>query len=101
MIAKFTYLRVAADVVFLQEMTSDLVQHIRKNLGGEYSILVATPNQPYFTVVLLKPHVKLHSHKAIPYTQSGMGRSMQLVEVTMSSALKSMLFDREMFYNSL
>lgn len=77
----FLKFRVSADVVFLQEMTPDLVPQIRKNLSGEYSILVATPNLPYFTVVLLKPFIKLISHKAVPYGRSGMGRSMQLVEV--------------------
>ncbi|EFO24254.2 endonuclease/Exonuclease/phosphatase [Loa loa] len=74
--------KISADVVFLQEMTPDLVPQIRKNLGGEYSILVATPNLPYFTVVLLKPFIELISHKAIPYGCSGMGRSMQLVETS-------------------
>ncbi|KAL3982813.1 Endonuclease/Exonuclease/phosphatase family protein [Acanthocheilonema viteae] len=75
--------KVSADVVFLQEMTPDLVPQIRKNLSGEYSILVATPNLPYFTVVLLKPFIKLISHKAVPYGRSGMGRSMQLVETSL------------------
>ncbi|KAM3725957.1 5'-tyrosyl-DNA phosphodiesterase [Dirofilaria immitis] len=75
--------KIAADVVFLQEMTPDLVPQIRKNLGGEYNILVATPNLPYFTVVLLKPLIELISHKAIPYRRSGMGRSMQLVETSL------------------
>uniref|UniRef100_A0A8R1TU87 5'-tyrosyl-DNA phosphodiesterase n=1 Tax=Onchocerca volvulus TaxID=6282 RepID=A0A8R1TU87_ONCVO len=75
--------KIAADVVFLQEMTPDLVSQIRKNLSGEYSILVATPNLPYFTVVLLKPLIEFISHKAIPYRRSGMGRSMQLVETSL------------------
>ncbi|VDK75394.1 unnamed protein product [Litomosoides sigmodontis] len=75
--------KISADVVFLQEMTPDLVPKIRKNLSGEYSILVATPNLPYFTVVLLKPFIELISHKAVPYGRSGMGRSMQLVETSL------------------
>ncbi|VIO87474.1 Uncharacterized protein BM_BM6959 [Brugia malayi] len=75
--------KISADVVFLQEMTPDLVPQVRKNLSGEYSILVATPNLPYFTVVLLKPFIELISHKAIPYRRSGMGRSMQLVETSL------------------
>uniref|UniRef100_A0A915Q0S5 5'-tyrosyl-DNA phosphodiesterase n=1 Tax=Setaria digitata TaxID=48799 RepID=A0A915Q0S5_9BILA len=75
--------KIAADVVFLQEMTPSLVPLIRNNLNGEYSILVATPNLPYFTVVLLKPVVEFISHRAFPYERSGMGRSMQLVEASL------------------
>lgn len=77
----FIISKLASDVVFLQEMTPDLVPQIKENLSGEYSILIATPNQPYFTVILLKPDLELVVHKAIPYKNSGMGRSMQLAEV--------------------
>ncbi|VDN03948.1 unnamed protein product [Thelazia callipaeda] len=80
----YTISNTAPDVVFLQEMTSNLVTQIKKNLGGEYSILVASPDQPYFTVVLLKPFINLVYHKVIPYPTTNMGRAMQLVEASIS-----------------
>uniref|UniRef100_A0A183EVU9 Endo/exonuclease/phosphatase domain-containing protein n=1 Tax=Gongylonema pulchrum TaxID=637853 RepID=A0A183EVU9_9BILA len=76
----YTISKVGPDVAFLQEMTAELVQQVNRNLGGEYNILVATPVEPYFTVVLMKPDMPLISHNVARYEKSGMGRSMQLVE---------------------
>uniref|UniRef100_F1L3C6 5'-tyrosyl-DNA phosphodiesterase n=1 Tax=Ascaris suum TaxID=6253 RepID=F1L3C6_ASCSU len=72
--------KVSAEAVFLQELAPELVPELRRNLGGEYSILLSTPSQPYFTGILLKPNVEYISHKCIPYANSGMGRAMELVE---------------------
>lgn len=76
---------VSADVVFLQELAPELVGDLRANLGGEYSILLTTPSQPYFTGVLLKPNVELIKHSCVPFENSGMGRSMELVEASVGN----------------
>ncbi|KHN83998.1 5'-tyrosyl-DNA phosphodiesterase [Toxocara canis] len=72
--------KISAEAVFLQELAPELVPELRKNLSGEYSILLSTPSQLYFTGILLKPNVEYISHKCIPYANSGMGRAMELVE---------------------
>ncbi|MFH4982020.1 hypothetical protein AB6A40_008729 [Gnathostoma spinigerum] len=76
----FVISSVSADAVFLQEVTPELVDDLKSNLRREYSILLATPHQPYFTAVLLKPNVELLDHNVILYETSGMGRAMQIVE---------------------
>ncbi|VDK31265.1 unnamed protein product, partial [Anisakis simplex] len=66
---------ISPEVVFLQELSPELVPQLRSNLGGEYSILLSTPSQLYFTGVLLKPNVDYISHKCFPFANSGMGRA--------------------------
>lgn len=65
-------------------MVPELVPLLREWLQGEYSILLSSPNQNYFTAVLLKPRVDLISHRCVPFETSGMGRSMQIVEVILT-----------------
>lgn len=69
-------------MVFLQEITPPLSKLLRENLGGEYSVLLASPNQEYFTGILLKPTVDYVSHACVPYAHTSMGRSMETVELS-------------------
>lgn len=71
--------RINADFVFLQEVVSREIDTIKK-LESFYKIYFSEIGNHYFTAILVSKMFDVEKHEVIHFANSGMGRTLQIVE---------------------
>lgn len=88
---KFFAYRIKPEIIFLQEIVDAHVPKLHEALGNSYTIISGKHSyivnhipysEPYFVVTLVSKKIKIVKHENIHYSNTTMGRSMLVVEVT-------------------
>uniref|UniRef100_A0A914C9H6 5'-tyrosyl-DNA phosphodiesterase n=1 Tax=Acrobeloides nanus TaxID=290746 RepID=A0A914C9H6_9BILA len=75
-----THLEINPEIIFFQEFVKDLLPKLREVMAKMYTIIVGNEAFPYFVVTLVSKDIKIERYMNIPFTTTGMGRTMLVVE---------------------
>ncbi|GMT00246.1 hypothetical protein PENTCL1PPCAC_22420, partial [Pristionchus entomophagus] len=74
--------RISADFVFLQEVVDRDIDKLMK-LKNFYNVYFSNRESLYFTAILVSNALSVRNHEVIHYPNSGMDRTLQIVEGTL------------------
>ncbi|KAI1711071.1 5'-tyrosyl-DNA phosphodiesterase [Ditylenchus destructor] len=71
--------KINPEVIFLQEVTDEIMSQLRELMEKMYRIFVSNPNFPYYCVTLVSRNIEIQSNEIVEFAKTGMGRSAILV----------------------
>uniref|UniRef100_A0A914HQP4 5'-tyrosyl-DNA phosphodiesterase n=1 Tax=Globodera rostochiensis TaxID=31243 RepID=A0A914HQP4_GLORO len=73
--------RTNPEVIFLQEMTTELMPRLSELMSPMYNLVVSdTYNPQYFCVTLVSKNIRVTHSEVIPFSNTQMGRSMTVIQ---------------------
>ncbi|KIH61955.1 hypothetical protein ANCDUO_07765 [Ancylostoma duodenale] len=84
------------DFVFLQEVVGRELPTIER-LSKLYDIYYSNKDYLYFTAILVSKSFEVDSHYVIHYQNSGMGRTLQIIEVTHCFLIDGRIGEQQVF----